>query len=86
MTIQDYEEKLMDMMDAMVETSTEDQLFANGYLRGHISLAAASCELENIEDLDIFKQQVLESVTANQNELTPADFALVVNCWNELQK
>lgn len=46
MTIHDFEHKLLGLIDAMVATASEDELFAGGYLRGHISLAVARAELE----------------------------------------
>ena len=41
MTIHDFEHKLLGLIDSMVATATDDELFAGGYLRGHISLAVA---------------------------------------------
>ncbi len=41
MTIHDFEHKLLGLIDGMVATATDDELFAGGYLRGHISLAVA---------------------------------------------
>ena len=46
MTIHDFEHKLLGLIDSMVATATDDELFAGGYLRGHISLAVARAELE----------------------------------------
>ena len=46
MTIHDFEHKLLGLIDAMVATASEDELFAGGYLRGHISPAVARAELE----------------------------------------
>ncbi|MEI8608420.1 hypothetical protein A1OS_07825 [Enterovibrio norvegicus] len=84
--IQEYEEKILDLIDAMVDTATDDELFASGYLRGHISLAAADCEQEGIEDLDALKVRVDGSLKDNANELTPSDQVLVANLWSSLQK
>ena len=84
--IQEYEEKILHLIDAMVETATDDELFASGYLRGHISLAAADCEQEGIEDLDTLKVRVDVSLKDNANELTPSDQVLVANLWSSLQK
>ncbi|TKF34571.1 YfcL family protein [Enterovibrio norvegicus] len=84
--IQEYEEKILDLIDAMVDTATDDELFASGYLRGHISLAAADCEQDGIEDLDALKVRVDGSLKDNANELTPSDQVLVANLWSSLQK
>ncbi|KXF81346.1 YfcL family protein [Enterovibrio coralii] len=83
--IQDYEEKILDLIDAMVETASDDELFASGYLRGHISLAAADCEQEGIDDIESLKIRVDGSLKDNANELNPADQALVANLWSSLQ-
>ncbi|PMN88960.1 YfcL family protein [Enterovibrio norvegicus] len=84
--IQEYEEKILDLIDAMVDTATDDELFASGYLRGHVSLAAADCEQDGIEDLDALKVRVDGSLKDNANELTPSDQVLVANLWSSLQK
>ena len=84
--IQEYEEKILDLIDVMVDTATDDELFASGYLRGHISLAAADCEQDGIEDLDALKVRVDGSLKDNANELTPSDQVLVANLWSSLQK
>ncbi len=39
MTIQEYEEKLLKLIDDGIDTATDDELFAGGYLRGHISIS-----------------------------------------------
>ncbi|MBV7298598.1 YfcL family protein [Enterovibrio paralichthyis] len=84
--IQDYEEKILDLIDAMVTTASDDELFASGYLRGHISLAAADCEQEGIDEVNALKQRVAQSLKDNANELNPADQVLVGNLWTSLQE
>ncbi|MDD1783218.1 YfcL family protein [Enterovibrio sp. ZSDZ35] len=84
--IQDYEEKILNLIDAMVETASDDELFASGYLRGHISLAAADCEQDGIDDVSSLKTRVDGSLKDNANELTPADQVLVANLWSSLQE
>lgn len=86
MMIQDYEEKILDLIDAMVTTASDDELFASGYLRGHISLAAADCEQEGIDEVNALKQRVAQSLKDNANELNPADQVLVGNLWTSLQE
>ncbi|MEZ8143406.1 hypothetical protein A1OO_20590 [Enterovibrio norvegicus FF-33] len=83
--IQDYEEQILDLIDAMVETASDDELFASGYLRGHISLAAADCEQDGIDDIEALKVFVDGSLKNNANELSPADQVLVANLWSSLQ-
>lgn len=81
-----YEESILDIIDHMVNSATDDELFASGYLRGHLSLAVADCEQENIQDIEILKLRVSQSLKDHANELNPADFALVHNFWMFLQE
>ena len=83
--IQQYEEKLLTLIDQMVETASDDELFAGGYLRGHISLSAANCEMEGITSTDEMNAAVDASIAAAQSELSPADQVLVKNMWQQLK-
>lgn len=78
------EEKLLEAIDQTVATASDDELFAGGYLRGHISLAAADCELENVQDIDVFKQRIQDSLDHARSELTPADQVIVADMWQSL--
>ena len=83
--ILDYEEKLLEIIDASVETASDDELFAGGYLRGHISLSVASCETAGIDDIEILKEQVEKSLNDARSELSPADQVIVADLWTELK-
>ncbi|MEF2522977.1 YfcL family protein [Vibrio mimicus] len=80
----EFEEKLLELIDAQVENASTDELFAGGYLRGHISLSAAQCEEEGVTKLDTFKQRIEESLEAARSELSPADRAIVAQLWQQL--
>ncbi len=84
--IQQYEEKLSTLIDLMVETASDDELFAGGYLRGHISLSAADCELNGITSIEAMKEAVDTSLVRAQSELTPVDQLIVKTMWQQLQK
>ncbi|PSU50899.1 hypothetical protein C9J12_02715 [Photobacterium frigidiphilum] len=84
--IQQYEEKLSTLIDLMVETASDDELFAGGYLRGHISLSAADCELNGITSVEAMKEAVDTSLTRAQSELTPVDQLIVKTMWQQLQQ
>ncbi len=84
--IQQYEEKLLTLIDQMVETASDDELFAGGYLRGHISLSAANCELEGESSIDAMDAKVEESMADAQSELNPADQMIVKDMWAQLQQ
>lgn len=80
----EIEERLLESIDMTVEKASDDELFAGGYLRGHISLSAADCEQEKIQDVAIFKQRIQSSLDAARNELTPADQVIVAAMWQKL--
>ncbi|ASG04162.1 YfcL family protein [Vibrio anguillarum] len=79
-----FEGKLLEMIDARIATASDDELFAGGYLRGHISLSAAACEDEGIDDLSLFKARIEQSLEQARTELTPADRVIVFDLWTEL--
>ncbi|MDX7612631.1 YfcL family protein [Aeromonas caviae] len=87
MTIHDFEHKLLGLIDVMVATASEDELFAGGYLRGHISLAVARAELEGKTLVRDVKSYVLRSLNEAilQGELSEQDEVLVQEMWKRLQ-
>jgi hypothetical protein len=54
------------------------------YLRGHISLAAASCEDEGITELAELKTRFETSLDHARSELEPADRVIVQQLWERL--
>lgn len=80
----EFEEKLLDRIDARIESASDDELFAGGYLRGHISLSAAACEEQGIDDIERLKARIEQSLEEARSELTPADRAIVYALWREL--
>ncbi|RDL31309.1 hypothetical protein DA099_09060 [Photobacterium damselae] len=84
MTIQEFEEKLLQYIDDSIDTATDDELFAGGYLRGHISLAAAECEASGINDIEVMKAKIIADIDKARSELSPQDFVLVQSYINEL--
>ncbi|MGF1752005.1 YfcL family protein [Vibrio makurazakiensis] len=81
----EFEEKLLELIDARIETASDDELFAGGYLRGHISLSVASCEEDGVEDVTEVKSRIENSLDEARAELTPADRVIVNDLWVELQ-
>ncbi|CAI2293043.1 YfcL family protein [Vibrio parahaemolyticus] len=81
----EFEEKLLELIDARIENASDDELFAGGYLRGHISLSAASCEEDGINDVEELKSRIANSLEEARAELTPADRVIVSELWQELQ-
>lgn len=80
----EFEEKLLELIDTQVENASSDELFAGGYLRGHISLSAAQCEEDGITELDVLKQRIEQSLETARSELSPADRAIVAELWQQL--
>lgn len=84
--IVEYEEQLLEMIDSAVANASDDELFAGGYLRGHISLSAAACELEGIDDRTEFEFRVERSLEDARSELSPADRVIVSDLWTRLKQ
>ncbi|HIF9071197.1 TPA: YfcL family protein [Photobacterium damselae] len=86
MTIQEFEEKLLQYIDDSIDTATDDELFAGGYLRGHISLAAAECESEKQENIEEYKRCITRNIEKSKHEMNPKDSHFVNEYWDYLQK
>ncbi|OBU27831.1 YfcL family protein [Photobacterium kishitanii] len=82
--IHDYEQKLLQLIDDNIDSATDDELFAGGYLRGHISLAAADCEQQGITDIVQMQQKVKQSLLDAKSELSPSDFLIVSQLLQQL--
>ena len=75
--IHDYEEQLLQLIDDNIDSATDDELFAGGYLRGHISLAVADCEQQGVTDIAEMQLKVKQSLLDAKSELSPSDWLLV---------
>ncbi|AMF93818.1 YfcL family protein [Vibrio fluvialis] len=80
----EFEEKLLELIDTRIATASDDELFAGGYLRGHISLSAAACEDDGVQDVEELKNRIEQSLEAARSELNPADRVIVSDLWREL--
>ena len=84
--IAEFEARILALIDEMVEHASDDELFASGYLRGHLTLAVAELE----EGDDHSAQAVSHNVTRSlekaiqAGELSPRDQALVLGMWETL--
>lgn len=76
---------MLELIDARIESASDDELFAGGYLRGHISLSVANCEEQGINDIEILKSHINDSLEKAKSELSPADRIIVAELWDELQ-
>ncbi|MDR0219071.1 MAG: YfcL family protein [Enterobacteriaceae bacterium] len=82
----EFETRILAHIDEMVEHANDDELFAGGYLRGHLTLAVAELEQEGANTLAHLNQRVEESVhkAIKAGELTPPDQVLVLATWQKL--
>lgn len=83
--ITELETRILSMMDEIVEHGTDDELFASGYLRGHLTLAVAELEAQPATPWQMY-QQVLQHLeqAIECGELSPPDQALVRDMWHLL--
>ncbi|MGL5105516.1 MAG: YfcL family protein [Plesiomonas shigelloides] len=81
-----FEQRVLALIDEMVEHGTDDELFAGGYLRGHLTLAVADAEADGVSSLSELAQRVNASLDAAiaKGELSPPDQVLVRNLWQKL--
>lgn len=86
MMIVDFESRILGFIDDMVEHASDDELFAGGYLRGHITLAVSALEADGVTHQENLYQQVTESLDAaiRGGELSPRDQVLVTGMWDTL--
>lgn len=84
--IAEFESHILALIDEMVEHASDDELFASGYLRGHLTLAVAALELQGAQTPDALNAQVVESIekAIQAGELTPRDRVLVQDMWSGL--
>ncbi|WP_140918229.1 YfcL family protein [Limnobaculum xujianqingii] len=85
--IAELENRILALIDSNVEHASDDELFAGGYLRGHITLAAALAEEQGRSSLDDYSQLIEQSLdkAIKAGELSPPDQVLVFNLWKSLQ-
>lgn len=84
--IVEFETRILALIDDMVDHASDDELFAGGYLRGHLTLAVAEIELSGEhtpEALQIHVTNSLQKAIA-AGELSPRDQALVTGMWDNL--
>ncbi|TPG63375.1 YfcL family protein [Ewingella americana] len=84
--IAEFETRILTLIDDMVESASDDELFASGYLRGHLTVAVADAEEQgehSAEGLKALVQQGLDKAI-QAGELSPRDQVLVLGMWETL--
>ncbi len=73
--------------DTAVATASDDELFAQGYLRGHVDLAVGQLQLDDqpfsVQQLVLAVDDSLHNAIA-AGELNDSDAALVRQIWRQL--
>ncbi|WP_347254411.1 YfcL family protein [Leminorella grimontii] len=85
--ISQFEQRILALIDENVEHASDDELFAGGYLRGHVTLAAAQAEAQGEDSLEAYSELIEQSLDGAiaAGELSPPDRALVFETWNALK-
>ena len=84
--IAEFESRILALIDDMVEHASDDELFASGYLRGHLTLAVAVLEAGDDHSTDAVHEEVTRSLekAIQAGELYPRDQSLVLGMWDNL--
>mgnify|MGYP001047600153 CR=1 FL=1 len=84
--IAEFETRILALIDDMVEHASDDELFAGGYLRGHLTLAVAELESEDVHSAQALHEKVSVSLekAIQAGELSPPDQVLVLGMWDTL--
>lgn len=84
--IAEFESRILALIDNMVDHASDDELFAGGYLRGHLTLAVAELEGEGEHSADAVHSRVSQSPekAISAGELSPPDQILVQGMWHNL--
>ncbi|MFP1755290.1 YfcL family protein [Lonsdalea quercina] len=84
--IAEFETRILALIDDMVEHASDDELFAGGYLRGHLTLAVAEAEENGEHTAEALCSRVEDSVrkAIKNGELSPPDQVLVNQMWDRL--
>lgn len=84
--IAEFESRILALIDNMVDHASDDELFAGGYLRGHLTLAVAELEGEGEHSAEAVNSKVSQSLekAISAGELSPPDQILVQGMWHNL--
>ena len=82
----EFESRILALIDEMVDHASDDELFAGGYLRGHLTLAVAELEGGDDHSAKAINDRVVRGLekAIGAGELSPPDQILVQGMWNNL--
>ena len=86
MQLEQTEQAVNDFVANILANGSDDQLFASGYLQGHLDLILQGC-IQEQQDITNFMAQMEQSLTLaySNNELAQPDRLLVQDCWLQLK-
>ncbi|NRA71424.1 MAG: YfcL family protein [Gammaproteobacteria bacterium] len=86
MQLEQTEQAVNDFVANILANGSDDQLFASGYLQGHLDLILQGC-IQEQQDFTNFMAQMEQSLTLaySNNELAQPDRLLVQDCWLQLK-
>jgi hypothetical protein len=79
--LETYENLLFQWIEEAIAHGTDDDLFATGYLQGHLSVVFSELEQENNTSLSLLEQKMSLCLNAARSELAPRDFTIVQDSW-----
>lgn len=84
----EFERRVLTLIDEMVEHASDDELFAGGYLCGHLTLAVAEIEQQPSATAALLDTAVRASLdrAIQAGELSPPDQVLVRRLWQDLYR
>lgn len=84
--IAEFEGRIFALIEDMVASATDDELFASGYLQGHLTVSVADAEANGENTSEQLKARVQSSLdkAIQAGELSPRDQVLVVDMWEKL--
>ena len=80
------ETTIENFLSDILANGSDDQLFASGYLQGHLDLILQSCfqnQQSFIEFIELMEQSLAKAY--GNNELAQPDRLLVEGCWQQLK-
>lgn len=84
--IAEFEARILALIDDMVEHASDDELFAGGYLQGHLTVSVAAAEENGEHTPEALYARVSDSIdnAIKNGELSPPDQVLVNEMWERL--
>tara|TARA_B100001094_G_C18182666_1_gene801842 strand:- start:2248 stop:2529 length:282 start_codon:yes stop_codon:yes gene_type:complete len=82
--LEKYEELLYIWIENAIESGSDDQMFATGYLQGHIAVVFAQFEQDKHVSLAQLNTAMQHCLQDNKAELEPQDFMLVQDVWQSI--